>query len=127
MSCRVLIVDDSPILRRAMRKAVVQAGIADADVREAGNGREALTSLDAATADVVLLDVNMPIMDGVAFARSLHESGRIAKLRVLVVTTESNDKRLAELRTLGVHGFLRKPFEPEDLRRAVADLSGVRA
>ncbi|MEM1424720.1 MAG: response regulator [Planctomycetota bacterium] len=117
MDCNVLIVDDSPILRAAIKKAVVLAGV-DADrIAQAGHGQEALERMDASRFDVVLLDLNMPVMDGEAFARTLKEQGRHPDATIIVVSTETNKDRLARMRELGVVGVLNKPFEPEELLR----------
>ena len=115
MECNVLIVDDSPILRAAIKKAVVLAGV-DADrITQAGNGQEAIDQMDAAPVDVVLLDLNMPVMDGETFARTLKEQGKHQDVPIIVVSTETNKDRLARMRELGAVGVLNKPFEPEEL------------
>lgn len=127
MTCNVLIVDDSPILRRAIRKVVVLAGVSEDRIQEAGNGREALDVLDRSWIDLVLLDLNMPVMDGEEFARQLRARPDLAGVRVVVVSTEVNQARLARMRELGVVDSLRKPFEPEDLRKLIARTLGVKA
>ncbi len=120
MDCKVLIVDDSPILRRAAKKAVLQAGIDENSIFEAGNGQEALGVASSQPIDLVLLDLNMPIMTGIEFMEKVKESTDLSsKFNVIVVSTESNEKKFETLRNLGVKGFLRKPFEPEELRTMV--------
>ncbi len=122
MNYEVLIVEDSPILRRVVRRAVEQAGVASENIREAGHGGEALEHLDTRPADLILLDLNMPVMDGATFVRKKQADASIKDIKVVVVTTEGNQARMDELRELGVDGFLRKPFEPEDLRSIVKEL-----
>ncbi|HHI79336.1 MAG TPA: response regulator [Planctomycetes bacterium] len=120
MNCKVLIVDDSPILRRAAKKAVLQAGIEEDEIFEAGNGEEALGVASSHPIDLVLLDLNMPIMSGVEFMEKVKESPQLnTKFSVIVVSTESNQQKFDTLKELGVKGFLRKPFEPEELRNMV--------
>jgi len=119
MNHSVLIVDDSPVLRAAVRRAVVQAGVAPERIREAGHGAEALESLAAERSDLVLLDLNMPVMSGYDFVAACADRAELADVRIIVVTTESNEERMATLREHGVRDFLRKPFEPEDLRALV--------
>lgn len=119
MDCTVLIVDDSPILRAAIKKAVVLAGVSPDNIRQAGNGQEAIDALDASPADVVLLDLNMPVMDGETFAQTLKETGKHQGTPIIVVSTETNKDRLARMKQLGAVGVLNKPFEPEDLLRIV--------
>ncbi len=122
MNCKILIVDDSPILRRAAKKAVLQAGIDESEIFEAGNGEEALGVASTNPIDLVLLDLNMPVMSGLEFMEKVHASPELsAKFNVIVVSTESNEKKFENLRGLGVKGFLRKPFEPEELRSMVQE------
>ncbi|MEZ6016010.1 MAG: response regulator [Planctomycetota bacterium] len=116
---KVLIVDDSPILRRAVRKAVQQAGVDDSQIREAGNGAEALAIFEALDVALVLLDLHMPILDGVGFLRELKARNQESKADVIIVSTESNEERLREVRALGARDVLRKPFEPEQIREYV--------
>jgi two-component system, chemotaxis family, chemotaxis protein CheY len=120
MDRSVLIVDDSPILRAAIKKAVVLAGVDAGRITQAGNGQEALDAMDASPPDIVLLDLNMPVMDGETFARTLRESGKHAGVPIVVVSTETNKERLAHMRELGAVGILNKPFEPEEFLRIFA-------
>lgn len=123
MSARnVLIVDDSPVLRRAVRRVVEQAGVEGSCIREAGNGAEALAVCEALDVALVLLDLHMPVLDGAGFLRELRARGRSGSLDVVVVSTESNEDRLREVRELGAKDVLRKPFEPEQLREYVRKL-----
>lgn len=126
MSCNVLIVDDSPILRTAIRKVVRLSGIEDDRIHEAGNGREALDVLETVWIDLVLLDLNMPVMDGETFARELRKNPDLADVAVVVVSTEANRDRLQRMQDLGVIQTLRKPFEPEDLHRLIPKVLGVK-
>lgn len=126
MSCNVLIVDDSRILRTAIRKVVRLAGIEDDRIHEAGNGQEALELLEMVWIDLVLLDLNMPVMDGEQFAKELRQKPDLADVAVVVVSTEGNRDRLQRMRDLGVLDTLHKPFEPEDLHRLIAKVLGVK-
>lgn len=120
MNHRILIVDDSPLLRKTARRAVVQAGADPARIREAGNGREALDALAVEPADIVLLDINMPVMDGYEFVEAQAKDPTLRGLKIALVTTEGNKERLERMAQLGVTGYLRKPFAPEELRELVA-------
>lgn len=126
MNYRILIVDDSPLLRATARRAVLQAGAAPENVREAQNGREALELLQKQPADVVLLDINMPVMDGFQFVEEKAKLPALAGVRVALVTTEGNRKRLERMTQLGVQHYLRKPFEPEELRSLVQTMFEAR-
>ncbi|MCA8966454.1 MAG: response regulator [Planctomycetes bacterium] len=122
MNYKILIVDDSPLLRATARRAVLQAGVPAANLREAQNGREALDRLKEEKADVVLLDINMPVMDGFQFVEHKAQDPSLADVKVALVTTEGNKKRLERMTELGVEHYLRKPFEPEELRALVGEL-----
>ncbi len=124
MDCSVLIVDDSPLLRATMKRAVVEAGIDDQRIREAGNGRDALEALGQEPADLVLLDLDMPVMDASHFVEQIAEAPELAAVHVVVVATVSSKHRLPELEARGVSAFLPKPFEPEELREVLAELLG---
>ncbi len=126
MSCNVLVVDDSPILMAAIKKVVKLAGVGEDNIFEAGNGQEALYLLETVWVDLVLLDLNMPVMDGEQFAQELRKRPDLKDVAVVVVSTESNKARLERMRELGVIDTLHKPFEPEDLRRLIETVLGVK-
>ena len=126
MNCRVLIVDDSPILRTAIKKVVKLAGIDEDHIFEASNGQEALDVLETVWVDLVLLDLNMPVMDGVQFAEERLKIDSIKDIPIVVVSTEGNKDRLDRMKELGVLDTLHKPFEPEDLRQLISNVLGVK-
>ncbi len=125
MNCNLLIVDDSPILRMAIKKVAKLAGMDEDHIFEAGNGQEALAVLETVWIDLVLLDLNMPVMDGEQFAVELRKRPDLNDVVVVVVSTESNKKRLDHMQELGAVESLHKPFEPEDLRRLITCHLGV--
>lgn len=126
MNYNILIVDDSLILRTAIKKVVKLAGLDEDHIFEAGNGQEALSILETVWVDLVLLDLNMPVMDGEQFAVELRKRPDLDDVAVVIVSTESNKERLARMRELGVVESLHKPFEPEDLRRLITSQLGVK-
>ncbi len=125
MNCNVLVVDDSPVLRAAIRKVVKLAGIEEDQIFEAGNGQEALEVLETVWIDLVLLDLNMPVMDGEEFAGRVRQNPDLADVAIVVVSTEATRERLDRMRALGTLEVLHKPFEPEDLRRIIGTSIGV--
>jgi two-component system chemotaxis response regulator CheY len=125
MKCNVLVVDDSPVLRGAIVKVAKLAGVPEERIFTAGNGKEALAVLDTVWVDLVLLDINMPVMDGEEFAREVRRNPTLADLKIVIVSTEANEERLKRLRELGVVETLRKPFQPEDLCHLISKLLGV--
>lgn len=127
MNCNILIVDDSKIIRTAIKKIARVAGVDDSRIHEAANGQEALDVLENVWADLILLDINMPIMDGEQFVIEKAKRPELADIPVFIVSTEANEERLQRLMDLGVRGTLRKPFEPEDLCQVIADVIGAKA
>ena len=119
MSTRVLIVDDSMILRASAKKACVLAGVKPENITEAGDGKQALACLEKAMFDLVRLALTMPVMDGEQFALAWSLQPRWKETKVVVVSTDSNKERRDRLRTMGIAGFLSKPFEPEELSRLI--------
>lgn len=127
MTCTILIIDDSPILRRAMKKIAIVAGLHEESVHTAANGREALDVLEKTWVDLILLDLHMPVMDGEAFLVERNSLAHARGIPVAIVSTEANEQRLARVRDLGAQERLAKPFEPEDLCRLVRRILGVAA
>jgi NarL family two-component system response regulator LiaR len=113
---RVLIVDDHAVVREGLRAFLeVQEGIAVAG--EAADGREAIEEAVRLRPDVVLMDLVMPRLDGVAAMRSLRE--RVPDARVIVLTSFLDDDKLLPALRSGASGYLLKNAEPQELARAV--------
>jgi two-component system chemotaxis response regulator CheY len=99
----VLVVDDDPAIRAAICMVLDLEGY---EVRAAANGQEALQEVDDACPDLVVLDMEMPILDGWGFARILHE--RCTEIKLLVVTSGMDGARWAQ--DIRAQGYLGKPF-----------------
>jgi DNA-binding NarL/FixJ family response regulator len=113
---RVLIADDHPVVRNGLRGAF--AGEADIEVAaEAANGREAVDRVGPSRADVVLMDLRMPEMDGVAAITALQQS--FPDVRILVLTTFDNETDVLPAIEAGATGYLLKDVPSEELVRAV--------
>lgn len=119
MDMNVLIVDDSPMIRKWITRSLSQIGFAPDQLKEACNGQEALRILKDEKIELVLLDLHMPIMDGETFTRVVRTDPKFSELEIVIVSTESNEARLGELRNLGITNSLRKPFEPDQLQAIV--------
>jgi two-component system, chemotaxis family, chemotaxis protein CheY len=117
----VMIVDDSPAMRSFIRRTVVIGGLEVGRCLEACNGEEALTLLRSNAVDVILTDFNMPIMDGEQFVLNLRQNDELGRIPVIVISTDSTQKRMSRLQSLGVHGYLCKPFTPEELAHMLND------
>lgn len=121
---RVLLVDDSPNARKFMRRVLGNLGMEN--ITEAGDGREAAGLLAGSMFDLVITDYNMPEMDGLALLRHIRNESWQSSVPVLMVTSETNPQRLAEVRAAGVSGICDKPFEPREVQRLIeAALSGT--
>ena len=119
---RVLIVDDSSVMRKIVERSLRQSGIQLAEVFEAGNGEDALKLLAAKPVDLVLSDINMPVMDGLEMVRRLPEVSCHAP--VVMITTEAGEAQVMEALAHGAAGYIRKPFTPEQVREHVVPLLG---
>ena len=110
---RALVVDDSRPIRRIESEILKELGFETAD---ACNGREALERLQAAPLpDVVLVDWNMPEMDGLEFLKAVRKDERYADLVVLMVTTETETDQMLRALTAGANEYLMKPFQKDGL------------
>ena len=121
MAYNVLVVDDSRIMRDMVAKAVQMSGLDITGIDTAYDGKNALEKLRASWFDLVLLDVNMPVMTGEQFLVALRADLGLRDTLVVVVSTESSLPRIARLKGLGA-GFVHKPFKPEELVAAVRQL-----
>lgn len=116
MSLRIMIVDDSPAMRTFIGRIIQLSGLDVACCIQASNGMEALNLLREELVDVVLSDINMPVMDGEQLLRELANDAALRKIPVVVVSTDSTDLRRTRMLELGARGYVRKPFAPETLR-----------
>ena len=124
MSYNILIVDDSRSMRRVIRKVLDLSGFQIGECLEAGNGQEALDVLENHWIDLVLSDIHMPVMDGLGFIRAVRSSTSWTDLPIIFITTESNEDRLREAMELGAKGYIRKPFQPEEIRSLLCQVMG---
>ena len=120
---RVLVVDDSSLVRLYYRSALEQAGFV---VEQAINGIEAMERVLSESFDLVIVDVNMPRMDGFTFLRSLRRAAAdVAMLPALMISTESETQDVAEARAAGANFYLVKPVAGTELVRHVCILTGT--
>jgi two-component system, chemotaxis family, chemotaxis protein CheY len=116
MAYNILIVDDSQTMRKIIHKSVVLSGFELGECWEAGNGREALNMLNSRIVDLILADLNMPVMNGLEMLRELQGDEKRRGIPVVLITTEGSEKRLEEAYALGIKGYIQKPFHPEVIR-----------
>jgi two-component system chemotaxis response regulator CheY len=118
-SIRALIVDDSSVMRKIVERSLRQAGIDLKQVLEAGNGAEALTVLQDNSVDLILCDINMPVMDGLEFVKQLSGVANAKGVPVVMITTEGSESHVLQALSSGARGYIRKPFTPDQVREHV--------
>jgi DNA-binding response OmpR family regulator len=111
---RILVVDDDPAVVRLIRATLEDEGFG---VASATNGEEALDQLERFPADLIVLDLEMPLMDGPAFFRSLRARGRHTPVLLLSAYGARRARR-----ELGAEGAMEKPFDPQMLGRRIREL-----
>lgn len=129
MPSRLMVVDDSPVMRAFVKRTIALAGFETSEILEASNGREALEKLRAAAAvpavDLILTDINMPVMDGEQLIGELKADPGLRGIPVVVVSTDSTENRVGALLRLGASDYVRKPFPPERLSEVLGGLLGA--
>ena len=122
MAIEMLVVDDSPVTRKMVRRAIGLCGLQIGAIHEAGDGAEALAKLAAHRIDLVLADINMPVMNGIELVERMSSDPALARVPVVVVATPMSEDRIARLLDIGARAYLAKPFRPEALRDVVVQI-----
>ena len=117
MKSTVFIVEDSRTMRNLVRSVLEGDGY---DVCESADGRQALAALPSLSPDLVIADINMPEMDGIALVREIRKLPALGRTPVLILTTESDDETKATARAAGATGWIGKPFRPDQLLQVVS-------
>jgi len=118
----VLIVDDSSVMRKIVGRSLRQAGLDVGQVFEASNGSEALSLARENPLDLILSDINMPLMDGLEFVRQLRGIESTHETPVIMITTEAGEAHVVQALSFGASGYIRKPFTPEQIKERVVPL-----
>ena len=107
-------------MRKIVERSLRQAGIDLKQVLEAGNGAEALTVLtEDNPVDLILCDINMPVMDGLEFVKQLSGVENAKGVPVVMITTEGSESHVVQALSCGARGYIRKPFTPEQVKEHV--------
>ena len=117
-----LIVDDSSVMRKIVERSLRQAGIELSEVMEAGSGTEALSAIEQKKPDLILSDINMPVMNGLEFVRKLQDVSGMKDVPVVMITTEASESHVVEALSYGAKGYIRKPFTPDQVKEHVLPL-----
>jgi two-component system, chemotaxis family, chemotaxis protein CheY len=121
MAKRILAVDDSAIIRQVEQSVLVGAGY---EVVLANDGKEALGKLGGTSFSLIITDLNMPNLDGVAFIKAVRDGNSHRFTPIIMLTTESKDAKKQEAKAAGATGWVVKPFTPEQLLAVVKKLIG---
>ena len=122
---RILIVDDSSMMRAMIKRVVVLADVPVDDIFEAGNGAEALAILESRDVQLLLTDINMPVMTGIELLRKLSKDARWSGLIRVVISTDGSASRRDEVADLDVRCYLEKPFSPEVMRDVLTEVARI--
>jgi two-component system chemotaxis response regulator CheY len=117
----ILIVEDNIVIRKVIEKTIHICGIVGGSIFEASNGKEGLSIMDKKQIDLMLIDINMPVMDGMQMLKKVREKQQAKDLPILIVSAESNEERIEEINRLGAE-FIHKPFTPEMLRGRLLEI-----
>ena len=112
---KILLVDDSLTMRRIQKTQLINLGIKT--IIEAENGDDALSKLgNNMPIDVILLDWNMPIMDGITFLHKVRADATYKAVKVIMCTSESEKDKVVEALKAGANNYIVKPFTPDSLK-----------
>lgn len=115
---RVLLTDDSKTIRMVLRDVLTQLG--HTDVHEAENGAKALELVAQGGFEVILLDLHMPVLDGLGTLKQLKAEPKTAHIPVVIISSDTDMRVIDQARQLGAIGYIKKPFKPEAMQKALA-------
>ena len=119
MAKTILLIDDANSIRKVIGITLTKAGY---DVLEAGDGQEALALLDGRKIHLIISDVNMPVMDGIAFLKQIKQLAAYKFTPIIMLTTESSRAKKQEGQQAGAWTWVVKPFQPPILLDAIAKM-----
>ena len=116
----VLIVDDSAAIRKILQRVLRQTDLNLGEIREAGDGSEAVEILKDRTFGLILSDINMPQMDGLQLLARIKQMDHLKNVPVIMITTEGGQGKVMEAVQLGATGYVRKPFTADQIKEKLA-------
>ena len=117
----ILSVDDSESIRQMVKLTLNGAGY---NVLEAADGAQGLAEARRKAVDVILTDLNMPVMDGMTFVRELRKLPSYVGVPILLLTTESDAEKRSQAKAAGATGWITKPFKPQQLLETLKKVIG---
>ncbi|GAB5496918.1 MAG: chemotaxis response regulator CheY [Phycisphaerales bacterium] len=114
---KILLVDDSKTMRSIQKSVLGQLGYSE--IEEACDGQDALSKVGAFEPDLMLVDWNMPNMDGITFVKHVRQNDKTTP--IIMVTTESEKTRVIEAIKAGVNNYVVKPFTPDSLSQRITE------
>jgi two-component system chemotaxis response regulator CheY len=115
MELKVMVVEDSSTMRKMLRKIILMSGVPVKEFYEAGNGEDGLKLIHQKRPDLVMVDLNMPGINGLEMIRQLRASPEFANLPIIVISTDSSQARMRQIRGQGIH-FIHKPFKSAQIQ-----------
>lgn len=121
---RVLVVDDSSTIRKIIQHSLQRANLDVGEIMEAANGREALNLVQRYTFDLILSDIDMPVMDGLELLEALAFVRKAEKTPVVIITRHTSEAGVLRAMEAGARAYIRKPFTLEELWVKIGPLLG---
>ena len=128
MTYQILVVDDEPDMQSLIRQKL-RRQIRDKEFEFffSHNGEHALQTLaEQPGIDLVMTDINMPVMDGLEFVRQLQTIDKLRGVPVVMITTEGSESNVVQALSFGAKGYIRKPFTPDQVKERVLPVMGLR-
>jgi two-component system chemotaxis response regulator CheY len=127
MKGTILVVDDSAMMRKVVLRTLKMAGVEFETVLEAGDGSEALNLLRENLVELIMCDINMPIMSGLELLQQIKEQKLALGVPIVMVTTEGSEQQVRQAILVGARGYIRKPFTVEHIENNVKPLLAAKA
>lgn len=122
MPLDVLIVDDSAITRKILGRVIAQSNLPLGKILEAGDGCEALDTLERQNVGLILADIQMPNMDGLELLEKLKASDQWKNVPVIMISAQGSQAKVKDAIQLGACGYVLKPFRAEHIKQKLASI-----
>jgi two-component system chemotaxis response regulator CheY len=117
----ILLIDDSTVIRKMLRRVLGECGLNITDILETADGSQALKILEANSVQLILCDVNMPVLGGLEFLEAIRQRPDWAAIPVIMVTTEGGMENVVKAVQLGAKGYIHKPFTTDEVKQKVTE------